>query len=86
MFLSAPVQLGLHSHWGTGASRLIFRFLSNGIGLCIVELVYAGEEGSGSFRLFLLVKVCRNLVCCVMPEAASDISCLPLSIFPHTLF
>lgn len=49
MFLSAPVQLGLRSHWGTGASQLIFKFLTNEIGLCIVELVYAGEEGSGSF-------------------------------------
>lgn len=57
MFLSASVQLGLRSHWGTGASQLIFRFLTNQIGLCIVELVYAGEEGSGSFRLlFLLIK------------------------------
>lgn len=50
-------QLGLHSHWGTGASQFILRFLTNEIGLCIVELVYAGEEGSGSFRLlFLLIK------------------------------
>lgn len=57
MFLSAPVQLGLRSYWGTGASQLIFRFLTNEIGLCIVELVYTGEEGSGSFRLlFLLIK------------------------------